>query len=734
VKCRDKLSIWIVERGFQVLGGQEVEGFLIAFVAGNEVSYGFNVTKDRDTLRKRIKEVCGGNNRGATDVETHGVGMFPIDLVAVHLDSDDAIDVIVANQDSNNLAVMKGISGGQTTASSPSFQDSVYFDTGQHPVQIATGDFNRDGKLDVVTVNRGDFIHGDLSLLLGNGNATFETAISLAAGDRPIDLEVGDLDRDGNLDLLVADDAQPRLVFLAGLGNGAFSPAIDIPLAQSSSEIDLVDLDQDLNLDVVTRNQILLGKGDGTFEAPRNYANGLALTMRHHDVNADGNVDLITLNPSSQSVSILLGDGAGNLDLTHRYLVGSFPEQVAIDDVDGDGALDLMISNFSADHLSILYGRGDGSFLGAPIYGLLTAFDAGLGHFDDDSHLDVALARLNRDAAIFPGSGDGAFGSPVFLPDQDGDHVVSGNFDADRYDDLAFSLPSTFGTDLEIRLGKGNLDFEPRSPIELPENGSSAEFMLPTYVDSDQHLDLVVINLGATGVSVLLGDGNGGFDIEALLPTGPYPQTLAVGQIDGNATLDLAVVSQGTLGSLNGDVRIFLGNGSGGFVALPPILTGTTPNAVAIADLDLDGFQDLVVNLESPQFTWRIQVLYGRGDGTFESPVDTFPPASADILAGLVAVDLTGNGIPELISSTGGGEISILVANQGRTFFDPIEIDSGQAGAPATADIDGDGWLDLVLPISSADGGFGILLNRTGVLHEDPFESGDLSTWSSTTQ
>jgi hypothetical protein len=313
------------------------------------------------------------------------------------------------------------------------------------------------------------------------------------------------------------------------------------------------DLDGDGNVDLVAANadanhvSILLGNGDGTFLPAEGVAVGarpVSVAAAHFD--DDAILDLAVANANSNDISILLGNGDGTFRPLPALAVGSRPMSVASGDFDQDDIADLAVASFDSDAVTILFGQGDATFVsfvrptlgGGPL-------SVAVGRFDGDENFDLAVANFETDdVSIFLSGPDGAFSSPPmrFGTDAGPSSVVPGDFNGDENLDLVV-LGTTAASFLP---GNGDGTFGARRTRSLS--------LLPAHLaagdlDRDSRLDLAVANFYGH-VSVLFGLGNGTFQGSFdEYPVGARPVFIAAVDLDHDSDLDLAVAN-----SLSDDV------------------------------------------------------------------------------------------------------------------------------------------------------------------------------------
>jgi hypothetical protein len=235
------------------------------------------------------------------------------------------------------------------------FETRSSFPVQLDPNSIAVGDFNRDGRADLAVAS--SFNTSQISVMLGNGNGTFQRPALYSAGSEPDAIAVADMNHDGNLDLVVGN-------FL-------------------SSDI-----------------SVLLGKGDGTFGSPKSYSLpvlGSATAIAVGDFNNDKNLDVAVIESSSSCLCfmVFLGNKDGTLQIPPLVTdIGGFPAHFAIGDFNSDGKLDVAISSsiFASDQLQIFTGNGDGTFTPGNVYlSGRGSFDVKAGDLTGNHNLDLVV-------------------------------------------------------------------------------------------------------------------------------------------------------------------------------------------------------------------------------------------------------------------------------------------------------------------------------------------------------
>lgn len=338
-------------------------------------------------------------------------------------------------------------------------------------------------------------------------SGTFGTPSSFAQGGAPSRIGVGDLNRDGNLDLVISNQGTGIVSVRYGNGNGTFGAATDINVGGQVATIALGDfngdgyLDAAIALEVPDQMAVLLNNGSGALGAPTYYATGGVPTfVAAGDLNNDGRLDLVTANYSTDDISVFIGNGDGTFQPQQTYSVGDGPVAVAIGDVNNDGKMDLAVAENNGFG-AILIGAGDGTFA-APTTLTTSAptSNVAFGDIDGDGDLDVVFTEDQINCvSIFLNNGSGGFGAETLLSvsaEPWSIELVDLNGDG-RLDLLTAGLQPEIG----VALGNGNGTFG--TITEIPVTGGSYH-VVAADVNNDGRLDLVSPRFTTNEMLVLL--------------------------------------------------------------------------------------------------------------------------------------------------------------------------------------------------------------------------------------
>src|SRR6267378_3383416 len=239
---------------------------------------------------------------------------------------------------------------------------------GKQPNSVVTADFNGDGRVDVAVTNRAD---NTVAVLLGNGDGSFQDPVTYVVGSGlsfPISVIARDFNGDGFPDLAVANalvgSDGGTISILLGNGDGSFQSPIAYDTQASPISLAAGDLNGDGFLDIVVggngSGRVMLGNGDGSFRLGVSFQSGTAtFGAALGDFNGDGFLDVVSLNPFAGTASIFLGNGDGTLRDPSTFQVFNQPVSVVVADFNGDGKQDLAFGHNIGHVVIVLLGNGD---------------------------------------------------------------------------------------------------------------------------------------------------------------------------------------------------------------------------------------------------------------------------------------------------------------------------------------------------------------------------------------
>jgi hypothetical protein len=517
-------------------------------------------------------------------------------------------------------------------------------------------------------------------LLLGNGDGTFRDGTTVPGGA----VAVGDFNGDGKVDVLQ-------------LGTGG--PLNGILL-------------------------VLLGNGDGTFQAPiTTYAYVLQYVIAG-DLNGDGRADVVGFESTANNTTLVvyLSQGDGTFAAGVPYTVSNAPlgsDLTTLGDFNGDHITDIAISLQGQE--VVLLGNGDGTFQTVKTStGVSFSYGefAFSGDFNGDGRLDIVLA-----GELLLGNGDGTFQAPT--PVANGVAQAVGDFNGDGKLDLAVSTGAT-----EICLGNGDGTFSNgASYIEsLAENGVPDGPFVVADFNVDGKLDII------GGGYVLLGNGDGTF--QGLLTQSVTAVFAEAGSFDkkGNGATGLAEIA-----STGASLYVLANDGAGNLTLANTYAMPQPSGAIASADLNGDGFPDLIVP-GTTSGDWGYSVLPGNGDNSFQSP-QFYPQGivgADNVPYSMVVADFNNDHkLDVAIGPVGTQSLAVLLGNGDGTFASPAYVYDGGGNTNATyliaADFNGDGNVDIATsPLGTGNPGTALLFgNGDGTFQPAIFPLGNFTAYGS---
>ena len=551
------------------------------------------------------------------------------------------------------------------------FGAATSYPVGTSPAAVVTGDFNGDGKLDIAVANTGS---GSVSILLGNGDGTFKAAMNFNTGNSPSVVAVGDFNGDGKLDLALFQPGAPQSLragsvsILLGNGDGTFQAARTQALDSSAFVMVVADFNRDMKSDLAVGDNghvdIFIGNGDGTFQPAKSnpvpFDSGDAMAVA--DFNGDLKPDLaVTLE---NGVQILLGNGDGTFlnGLLVTVLgvgtsVHAAPVSVLAADLNHDGKADLLIGSSELVVVDFCGFR-------CRITATLTKFSTFLGNGDGSFQPgQVAASAVSR-------SRFNPHGSRIDSP-------FVGDFNGDGKLDLAYrivGLPSgpVVSTSLDIRLGKGDGTFPWLLSSGLENVNSFANSVAAAQdLNADKFTDLIAVGT-ANDIDVLLNTSPAsGADLN-ILSSAASPEPVGVGNdltftahvlnqgpkdatgvtftdtLPNNVNFVSATASPGSCAQTNGIVTCSVGALASAFdfmvnIVVTPTVAGMLTNTMNVIAHEID---PVLSNNSATQPTTVVPVFKltvsktGNGSGTI-----TTPDGGINCGAACTAIYVSGTGL-----------------------------------------------------------------------------------------
>jgi hypothetical protein len=538
------------------------------------------------------------------------------------------------------------------TARSQSFKTPTDYAVGDNPNSGITADFNADGKLDLAI---GIVLEKKVAVLINNGNGTFATPVKYAVDFNPESSAAADYNGDGKLDLAVGNflggpTSLGTMSILIGNGDGTFQDAVTTPVL-NPFHILAADLNADGKQDIVTTGfpdkvSVQIGNGNGTFQSPVTYTVGPGpRTLGIADFSGDNKLDVaVTNSGDSTVVSLLIGNGDGTLQTAVPVNVGSRPQGMAVGDLNGDNKPDLVVAATSDNTVVVLISNGNGTFQAPVPYptGLNQPLNLALADFNGDDELDVVTTSTfgPHSYAILRGVGNGTLQAADIKPTRNNSFFsIGSDFDADGKPDLAF-VNNVF--DL--------VDVLLNSPSARPVNisatqGVAATVQVATFIDYDNTKTAAgftaSINWGdgtAPSAGTVIVNPSGGFQVtgtHTYATTGTFNVDVQVADSNNNfaKTRSTATVKAATNTTVTSSVNPSDFGQSVTFTATVTSGAGTPTGSVQFKDngtnlgtlvpLNVSG----VATLNTPALTvgtHTITAEYG-GSTTFAASTGTLP-------------------------------------------------------------------------------------------------------------
>lgn len=476
-------------------------------------------------------------------------------VVVADVNQDGALDIVFAYGWGTGNKLLLGDGTGNFTTS------AIFPGSHSTTTSLALADVNRDGFLDIVQgIESSDDV--DHSILLGDGTGHFTHTQYASSSRDTACVAVGDMNNDGFLDILVGrDSGRANTLQLVTAAPGTFSRSalIDSTVVEQghipTAALAVGDVNRDGNLDIIVAymgepNQLLLGDGEGGLSKSSIFpggGNARSRSLAIGDINGDGLLDVVMGNDDYESVQgnqLLIGDGFGG------FIISSLPGftgvrtvSTALGDLDHDGHLDIVFGNYESRNF-LLLNDGNGGFRRQSLPDVPTrkSWSTALGDVNQDGHLDIIFGNgwwhdNGQPNELHLGDGSGGFVLHSTFPGRSAQTKTVALADVNRDGKLDLVVGNS-NAENELLIGDGTGGF---SSIMLPGGSQNTAFISLGDVNGDGHVDIVVANEGDAN-TLLLGDGNSGFTVSPAFPPGSSSSvSVALGDMNNDGAFDLII-------------------------------------------------------------------------------------------------------------------------------------------------------------------------------------------------
>jgi hypothetical protein len=513
------------------------------------------------TYTYNLSILLGYGNGSFADMISYSTGndSMPSVLAVSDFNNDGQLDIVVANYGTNNVGVFLGYGNG-------SFAAMITYSTGvgSAPYSVAVADFNNDNRTDIVSANSGT---NNIGILLGYSNGSFATMITYSTGDysMPYGVAVGDFNNDGRLDIVVANFGTSTVGIFLGYGNGNFESQVTYSTGYQSWPWSVVtgDFNNDNQSDIATANfnannvGILLGYGNGSFVTMVKYSSGdgsYPVCVRVGDFNNDNKSDVAVANYGSNDFVVLFGFGDGTFlsGSTYSTGTGSLPMSLAIADFNNDTRLDIVVANSRSNNLLIFLGYRYQPYAGVTIYSTGDGSEphsVAVADFNNDGWSDIIVANYGTDNfGIFLGYESKGFGSMITYStgiNSSPYFVAIADFNNDNQSDVVVTNSNSDSIAIFLGFSNGTFDI---GAIYSTGDRSRPYGVAIGDLNNDNISDIVIANSGTNIILIFYGYGNGTFGNETSYELGYeyQPYSVAITDLNQDNWMDIVIACYGT--------------------------------------------------------------------------------------------------------------------------------------------------------------------------------------------
>ncbi|MCA8959349.1 MAG: VCBS repeat-containing protein [Planctomycetes bacterium] len=455
-----------------------------------------DVALTTDALRLHLGDGAGSFAPG---IDVSLIASLPNSVATGDVNGDGVLDLAVTH-DTSGLSVLVGNGTGAFALTT--------LETSGLTRGVVLADFDSDGLDDLAFAG---WEAEAVAVVLADAVSGFEpTATSYAAGSRPDMTLCADFTGDGAPDIVLSDLWDDTFTLYVNDGSGHFTPTLPVDSGPATTGMASGDIDQDGDVDLVsvdfnTGYGVYLGDGSGGLSPlpavtlPSNAGRDIVMD----DLDQDGLLDIVISEFQTQLLRIRLGDGTGSFTASSTLTLGFGPRAIDSGDFDNDGIVDLVIASGNSSQVLIGLGNGDGTFVAQPFLscpGALGAYDVVAGDFNGDGTSDVVVSYAFNQSCLFPGLGGGAFGpAQSFGVGVAARRLAVGDLNDDGTDDLVASNEDAWN--FSVFLGDPLSVFATHTAYQAADEPGDVDL---ADLDGNGSLDVTVPCRTATVLSVHL--------------------------------------------------------------------------------------------------------------------------------------------------------------------------------------------------------------------------------------
>ncbi len=624
------------------------------------------------------------------------------------LDGDGDMDFIRGNPNSSSAFLFRGKADG-------TFASDLPITLGVRPTTLQAADVNNDGLLDILVTRNANAtpFSSNASLHLGTGQGSFSAPFLFALSE-PVasatntspPIQLADLDRDGDQDLIFIPSSSNRIIVRNYAGNGLFDTERTVASGETFSSLAIADVNRDGNNDIVavTRSgiaQVIVYQGDGQGNFTLSDRSSTGINDRFYspsltDLNSDGVLDLVLLQPNGQQVLTMLRQS--NQFSVHLPLsVGGSPHSLKVGDLNRDGYEDLFVANQT--DVSIYLSTGAGAFDKERRFNIpkQRATSAELADLNNDSYSDALIGGTFEVGSLLNLRADGPGGQATRYRHDPTFSQLTSEIDELGHQTLYKIDPATGARLARTQVADAPIDLQPTAARSIPSPAATTR-LLSGDLDGDGFEDVVTFSDQAiVGASVQYGSATGLGPSVSLLTGSDFLEGI-IQDFNGDLKPDLAILSTNS-----NAVHVLLNSSNRTFAAPVTRTLAAVPTSFATTDMDSDGDLDLLVVSDVANVVF---VLSNQGAANFTLHQTITITSSVEQKLSAAWGDFNRDGRADiavgrrLSGSTLSGDVLVYHQTQSRDFLvDPLILNAGDTAITQlhTARVNDDTWDDLVM-------------------------------------